>query len=63
MNENFPGGSVGKESKWKMWVWSLGGEDPLQKEMQPIPVFLPGKSRGQKSRVGYSPWGSKRDMA
>ena len=63
MNENFPGGSVGKESKRKMRVWSLGGEDPLQKEMQPTPVFLSGKARGQKSRVGYSPWGSKRDMA
>ena len=23
-------------------VWSLDQEDPLEKEMQPIPVFLPG---------------------
>ena len=23
----------------------------------PLPVFLPGKSHGQKSLVGYSPWG------
>ena len=23
-------------------VWSLCQEDPLEKEMQPIPVFLPG---------------------
>ena len=22
-------------------VWSLGWEDPLEKEMQPTPVFLP----------------------
>ena len=27
--------------------------------MQPIPVFLPGKSHGQRSLVGCSPWGSK----
>ena len=23
------------------------------------PVFLPGKSHGQRSLVGYSPWGCK----
>ena len=27
---------------------------------QPPPVFLPGKSHGQRSRVGYSPWRHKR---
>ena len=26
------------------WVWSLGWEDPLEKGMQPTPVFLPGES-------------------
>ena len=25
----------------------------------PAPVFLPGKSHGQRSLVGYSPWGSQ----
>ena len=25
-----------------------------------IPVFLPGKSHGQRSLAGYSPWGYKR---
>ena len=24
--------------------------------MQPTPVLLPGKSHGQRSLVGYSPW-------
>jgi len=24
-----------------------------------IPVFLPGKPHGQRSLVGYSPWGGK----
>ena len=39
-------------------VRSLGQEDPLEKEMQPAPVFLPGKSHGQRSLAGYSysPW-------
>ena len=26
---------------------------------QPTPVFLPGKSHGRRSMVGYSPWGRK----
>ena len=43
-----------------MQVQSLGQEDPLEKEMQLTPVFLPGKSHGQRSPVGYSPWGCKR---
>ena len=40
-------------------VQSLDGEDPLEDEMAPTPVFLPGKFHGQKSLVGYSPWGRK----
>ena len=24
------------------WIWSLGGKDPLEKEMATTPVFLPG---------------------
>ena len=28
--------------------------------MAPTPVFLPGKSHGQRSLAGYSPWGCKR---
>ena len=28
-------------------------------EWQPTPVFLPGESHGQRSLVGYSPWGCK----
>ena len=39
------------------WVQSLGQEEPLEKEWQPTPVFWPGISHGQKSLVGYSPWG------
>ena len=42
------------------WVQSLGWEDPLEKEMAThFSALLPGKSRGQRSLVGYSPWGGK----
>ena len=44
---------------WETWVQSLGREDPLEKDMATTPVFLPGKLPGQKSLVGYSPWGCK----
>ena len=32
----------------------------MEKDMATIPVFLPGKSNGQRSLAGYSPWGHKR---
>ena len=32
---------------------------PWRRARQPTPVFLPAKSHGQRSLVGYSPWGSK----
>ena len=35
------------------------GKMPWRRAWQPIPVFLPGESRGQRSLVGYSPWGRK----
>ena len=37
----------------------LASEDPLEKEMQPTPVFLPGKPLGQRGLAGYHPWGCK----
>ena len=30
------------------------------RKWQPTPVFLPGKSHGQRSLAGYSPWGCQR---
>ena len=41
------------------WVWSLGGEDPLEKERQPTSVFLSGKFHGQRNLAGYNLWGCK----
>ena len=40
-------------------VQSLGQQDPLEKEMTTIPVFLPGEFPGQRSLAGYSLWGLK----
>ena len=40
-------------------VQSLGREDPLEKEMAIHSSILPGKSHGQRSLEGYSPWGHK----
>ena len=40
-------------------VQSLSWEDPQEKGMAPTLVFLPGKSYGQRSLVGYSLWGCK----
>ena len=40
-------------------VRSLDWEDLLQKKWQPTAVFLPGKSHGQRTLAGYSPWGCK----
>ena len=41
------------------WVQSLAWEDPWRWKCQPTPRFLPGKSHGQRSLVGYSPWSYK----
>ena len=31
-----------------------------RRKLKPTPVFLPGKSHGERSLVGYSPWGHQR---
>ena len=31
------------------------GRFPWRREWQPTPIFLPGKSQGQRSLAGYSP--------
>ena len=42
-------------------IQSLGQEDPgSEGQWQPTPLFLPGESPGQRSLVGYSPWGHKK---
>ena len=41
------------------WVWSLGQEDALEKEMTTHFSILPGEPHGQRSLAGYSPWSRK----
>ena len=41
--------------RFNPWV----GKIPWRRKWQPIPVFLPGESHGQRSLVGYSPQGRK----
>ena len=52
---------------YKMWHTCKTGDlgsIPWKGEWQPIPVFLPGESRGWRSLAGYSPWGRRvRDRA
>ena len=57
-----PDGSVGKSPPaiQETQDQPLGWEDPLERGMATHSVFLPGKSHGQRSLVGYSPWGRKR---
>ena len=43
-------------SKLYLALSSLGAR---RKQWQPTPVLLPGKSHGQRSLVGCSPWGHK----
>ena len=44
---------------WETWVQSLGQEDPLEKKMVTHSSILAGKSPGQRSLAGCSPWGHK----
>ena len=39
------------EDAFNPWV----GKIPWRRKWQPTPVFLPGKSHGQRSLAGYSP--------
>ena len=59
----FPGGSAVKNLLAKAGdVGSIAriGKIPRRRKWQLTPVFLPGKSHGQRSLAGSSPWGHKR---
>ena len=55
----FQGGSTVKNTPAdvEMWAWSLGREDPLEKEWQPTPGFLPGKIPWMEEPGGLQPVG------
>ena len=60
--EGFPGGSVVKNPLANAGDSGLIpglGRSPWRKKWQPTPVFSLGKYHGQRSLVGYSPWGCK----
>ena len=46
-------------SMQKMQIPSLRLKIPWKRKWQPTPGFLAGKSQGQRSLAGYSPWGCK----
>ena len=64
--KGFSGGAVVKSSPAN--AGDIGDEGsilgsrriPWRKKCQPTPVLSPGKSHGQMTLVGYSPWGPKR---
>ena len=55
MVENLPANVGDTETR----VAALGREFPWRRKWQPTPVFLPGKSHGQRSLAGYRPWGCR----
>ena len=59
----FPGGSVVKNLPTNAGDASFIpglGRSPLEKEMTTHPIFLPGKSHGQRRQEGHSSWDFKR---
>ena len=61
-NSGLPRQFTGKDStcqcrRCRFHPWA--GKIPWRRKWQPTPGFLPGKSHGQRSLAGYSPWGHK----
>ena len=44
-----------RRHRFNPWVRRI----PWRRKWQPTPVFLPGKSHGQRSLAGYGPWDCK----
>ena len=53
--ENLPANPGDIRHGFELWVKKI----LWRREWLPTPVFLPGKFHGQRSLVGYSPWGHK----
>ena len=60
-NMGFPVSSERKESACIVGdpgsIPTSGRSSPGGKKWLPTPIFFPGESHGQRSLVGYSPWG------
>ena len=52
-----PPANAGRHRRHGFHPWV--GKISWSRKWQPAPVFLPGKSHGQRSLVGYGPWGCK----
>ena len=52
MVKNPPTSAGNVRLRFHPWVREI----PWRRKWQPTPVVLPGKSHGQRSLVGYSPW-------
>ena len=55
MVKNLPAVQEMQETWFDPWVRKI----PWRRKWQPTPVFLPGKSHGQRNLKGYSPWSHK----
>ena len=49
--------SFQKVSSFLLLIIASGSLLKQRRQWHPTPVLLPGKSHGQRSLVGYSPWG------
>ena len=64
-SEGFSDGTSGKETAYLIRRYKRRSFSPQVRKIpwsrtwQSTPVFLPGESHGQRSLVGYSPWGHK----
>ena len=55
MVKNLPANAGNTRDRFDPWV----GKIPWSRKWQTTPVFLPGKSHGQRSLVGYRPSGCR----
>ena len=55
MVKNWPANVGDTRLGFDPWI----GKTPWRRKWQPTLVFLPGEFHGQRSLVGYSPWGHK----
>ena len=55
VTKNPPANAGDMRGRFDPWM----GKIPWSRKWQPTAVYLPEKSHGQRSQVGYNPWGRK----
>ena len=53
--KNLPANTGDTRGRFYSWVRKI----LRSRKWKPTPLFLPGKSHGQRTLVGYYPWGHK----